>query len=79
MKRFCPGLLHDKIIQEFITICLAMFVTFTAPNPYCGQPLLEHFDPLNSFLILLNLENDLSSEQLVTIRIKNKDLSVWIN
>jgi len=49
-----------------------MFVTFTAPNAYCGQPLLEHCDPLNSFLILLNLETDLSSEQLVTIRQKIK-------
>jgi len=49
-----------------------MFVTFTAPNAYCGQPLLEHCDPLNSFLILLNLETDVSSEQLVTIRQKIK-------
>jgi len=29
LKRFCPGLLHNKIIQEFIKI---KFVTFNAPN-----------------------------------------------
>jgi len=29
LKRFCPGLVHNKIIQEFIKI---KFVTFNAPN-----------------------------------------------
>jgi len=24
LKRFCPGLLHNKIIQEFITIYLSL-------------------------------------------------------
>jgi len=29
LKRFCPGLLHNKIIQEFIKM---KFVTFNASN-----------------------------------------------
>jgi len=33
----------------------------------------------NSFLILLNLENDLSPEQLVTIKLKNKASRGCIN
>jgi len=33
----------------------------------------------NSFLILLNLENDLSLERLVSMKLRNKDLSVWTN
>jgi len=35
--------------------------------------------PFNSFLILLNLEKDLSPEQLVTIKLRNKVLRGWIN
>jgi len=33
----------------------------------------------NSFLILLILEKDLSPEQLVTIKLKNKASRGWIN
>jgi len=29
LKRFCPGLLHNKIIREFIKM---KFATFNAPN-----------------------------------------------
>jgi len=45
LKRFCPGLLHNKIIKGFNKITL---VTFNAPNAQCGnlcwslQPLI-HF------------------------------------
>jgi len=35
--------------------------------------------PFNSFLILLNLENDLSPEQLVTIKLRNKASRGCIN
>ena len=35
--------------------------------------------PFNSFLILLNLEKDLSPEQLVTIKLRNKASCVCIN
>jgi len=48
---------------------LVKFVTYNAPNAWCGQPLLEYCD-FNSFLILLNLGKDLSPEQLVTIKAK---------
>jgi len=34
---------------------------------------------LNSGLILLNIENDLSPEQLVTIKLRNKGPRGWIN
>jgi len=30
-KDFCPGLLHNKIIYEFIKICLPKFGTFNVP------------------------------------------------
>jgi len=33
----------------------------------------------NSFLILLNLERDISPEQLVTIKLRNRALRGWIN
>ena len=35
--------------------------------------------PLNSFSFLLNLEKDLSPEQLVTIKLRNKGPRGWIN
>jgi len=35
--------------------------------------------PFNSFLILLNLEKDLSPEKLVTIKLRNKGPRGWIN
>jgi len=34
---------------------------------------------LNWVLILLNLEKDLSPEQLLTIKLRNKAPRVWIN
>jgi len=34
---------------------------------------------VNSFLIHLNLEKDLSPERLVTIKLRNKVLNGWIN
>jgi len=34
---------------------------------------------LNSFLILLNLQKDLSPGQLATIKLRNKGLRVWMN
>jgi len=54
---------------------LPKFVTLNVPNAYCGQPLLEHCEPL----ILLNLAKELSPEQLVTIKLKNKSLRGCIN
>jgi len=45
---------------------------------WCGQPILEHCDS-NSFLILLNLEKDLSPEQLVIIKLRNNASRCRIN
>ena len=46
-----------------------------------GQPVLEHCDPLsfNSVLLLLNLGKDLSPEQFVTIKLRNKTPRGWID
>jgi len=35
--------------------------------------------PFNSFLILLNLDKDVSPEQLVTMKLRNEALRGWIN
>ena len=35
--------------------------------------------PFNQFLLLSNLEKDLSPEQLVTVKLRNKGPHVWIN
>ena len=35
--------------------------------------------PFNSVLILLNLEKDLSPEQLVTIKLRNRGPGGWMN
>jgi len=37
------------------------------------------FRPFNSFLIPLNCEKDLSSDQLLTIKLGNKGPRSWIN
>jgi len=44
-KIFYPGLLHSKIIDGFIKICLPKYFTFNAQNAQCGQPLLGHCRP----------------------------------
>jgi len=41
--------------------------------------LFRNIATFNSILILLNLEKDLSPEQLVTIKLRNKASRGWIN
>jgi len=50
---------------------LPNFVTFNTQNAYSVGNLSGTLRPFNSFLILLNLEKDLSPELLVTIKLRN--------
>ena len=69
-KSFSSSFHQSKIMQQFIKIYLFDFVTFNAQNAQCRQPLLKHCE--SQFIFdTLSLEKDLSSEQLVTIKLRN--------
>ena len=76
IKGLSPGL-HNKIIYDFIKICLPKFVIL--------MHLMVSVDNLRwkiwtfTILILLNLDKDLSPEQFVTIKLRNKTPHGWID
>ena len=79
LKGFSPGL-HNKIIKDFIKICLPKFVIFEMHRMLSVvQPVLDTLSFFNSVLILLNREKDLSHEQFVTINLRNKTPRGWID
>jgi len=63
---------HLGIHQNlFASLSLLIHRMFSVDNLSCDTA------TFNSFLILFNLEKDLSAEQLVTIKLRNRGLQGW--
>ena len=77
-ERFCPAIFITKLSKNSLQfVCLS--VSLLMYRMLSVDNLFRNIATFNSILILLNLEKDLSPEQLVTIKLRNKASRGWIN